>query len=175
MFIETKNLQAQGRAVGVTFPCPSMEDVEPRDDEVRIEGRLSRGSGGVRLDGRLETRVGLVCARCAAVYTHPVSASFALLYRPPAAVEAAEAGEPEVALSAEDCALVALDEDGRIDLIALAREQIYLSLPLKPVCQPECRGLCSGCGVDRNQQSCSCSEPEPDPRLAVLAELKNRS
>ena len=59
-----------------------------------------------------------------------------------------------------------------IDLLELAREQIILSLPEKPLCDEECKGLCTSCGADLNEETCTC-EPEPaDPRMAVLAGLK---
>jgi uncharacterized protein len=101
-----------------------------------------------------------------------VTTDFALLYTDGGGGETMENGE--LILREEDCAAAALDEKGRIDLVALTREQVYLALPLKPVCAESCRGLCNRCGVDLNRDACRCSETSSDPRLAVLAELKNR-
>lgn len=58
-----------------------------------------------------------------------------------------------------------------IDLEPLAREAVMLELPQAPLCREDCQGLCPGCGVDRNEDTCSCS-PTMDPRWSVLDELR---
>ena len=63
---------------------------------------------------------------------------------------------------------------GDVDLVQVAREQIYLNLPLKSVCRDDCKGLCATCGANRNRIECACSGDQPDPRLAPLLELKKR-
>jgi uncharacterized protein len=40
-------------------------------------------------------------------------------------------------------------------------EQIYLELPMKPVCREACRGLCPTCGADLNAGSCACAASQP--------------
>ena len=37
------------------------------------------------------------------------------------------------------------------------RAELLLELPMNPLCDPECQGLCPVCGVDRNRQHCSCN------------------
>ena len=64
---------------------------------------------------------------------------------------------------------------GKVDLRDVAREQIYLNLPLKPVCGTTCAGLCPACGANRNRIKCSCCTVQPDPRLAPLLALKKQS
>ncbi|MBW3556166.1 MAG: DUF177 domain-containing protein [Actinobacteria bacterium] len=59
-----------------------------------------------------------------------------------------------------------------IDLEPLARDAVLLELPQAPLCQEDCLGLCPDCGVDRNSGPCSCAPP-PDPRWAVLDELRD--
>ena len=58
-----------------------------------------------------------------------------------------------------------------VDLEPLVREAVTLDLPLAPLCRPDCRGLCSGCGADLNLGECSC-RPEPaDGRWSALSVL----
>jgi uncharacterized protein len=57
----------------------------------------------------------------------------------------------------EDLALTPFD-GFHIDLPEIAREQIYLLLPLKPLCREMCAGLCPRCGANRNLETCGCSE-----------------
>ncbi|MHB8263737.1 MAG: YceD family protein [Acidimicrobiales bacterium] len=56
---------------------------------------------------------------------------------------------------------------GSIDLEPLIRDALLTSLPLAPLCAEDCKGLCSGCGADLNQDSCTCKRPScpvPDRR-----------
>ncbi|HEX7182804.1 MAG TPA: DUF177 domain-containing protein [Thermoanaerobaculia bacterium] len=53
-------------------------------------------------------------------------------------------------------------------------EQLQLNVSMKPLCRPDCQGLCPVCGTDRNTASCSCEERTADPRWAALAALKDR-
>ena len=57
-------------------------------------------------------------------------------------------------------------------LAALAWEEFLLALPMKPLCDPACKGLCPQCGVNRNTATCSCGTDAADPRMAPLRGLK---
>ncbi|MCY3624594.1 MAG: DUF177 domain-containing protein [Candidatus Dadabacteria bacterium] len=59
-----------------------------------------------------------------------------------------------------------------IDLNDYMREQVNLSLPYKVVCVENCRGLCSGCGQNLNEQQCGCETRQEDSRFAVLKDIK---
>jgi uncharacterized protein len=43
-----------------------------------------------------------------------------------------------------------------IDLSPDIREEIILDYPLKPLCNPDCKGLCPKCGKDLNEGECNC-------------------
>ncbi len=58
-----------------------------------------------------------------------------------------------------------------VDLTADMREAIMLAFPSYPVCDPECKGLCPQCGVNRNERECGCRPPE-DSRWSVLGGLE---
>ncbi len=59
-----------------------------------------------------------------------------------------------------------------IDLGGYLRETVAMSLPIKVLCQEDCKGLCPQCGVDLNLRTCSCRDNWLDPRFAVLRNLK---
>jgi uncharacterized protein len=48
-----------------------------------------------------------------------------------------------------------------LDLEPLVHDACILELPLAPLCQDDCRGLCPQCGVNRNHETCSCEAPDP--------------
>ena len=84
-----------------------------------------------------------------------------------------EVVDPERRLAAGDTDLLFADR-GKVDLRGLVREQVHLNIPLKPVCGPDCAGLCPTCGANRNRIKCGCWVAEIDPRLAPLQALKQR-
>jgi uncharacterized protein len=64
-----------------------------------------------------------------------------------------------------------LDEDV-IDLEPMVRDALLLELPLAPLCDADCAGLCATCGVNRNLARCECVTTEIDPRWAALRSLE---
>jgi uncharacterized protein len=55
------------------------------------------------------------------------------------------------------------------------REQFYLSLPMKPLCRADCRGLCPSCGTNLNRGACDCRAGWEDTRFAALKALTKES
>jgi uncharacterized protein len=49
---------------------------------------------------------------------------------------------------------------GQYPLLDDIIESIILNKPITIVCKTGCRGLCSGCGADLNEESCNCSESD---------------
>jgi len=69
-------------------------------------------------------------------------------------------------LRAYECKPEVFDLDLSDDL----RESILLVLPPHPVCRDDCKGLCSGCRINLNQDSCTCEKETGD---LCWSELKN--
>lgn len=63
-------------------------------------------------------------------------------------------------------------EGDQIDVEPVARETVLLELPLVPLCQDDCQGLCAECGVDRNEVDCGHTIDRSDPRWAALDQLR---
>jgi uncharacterized protein len=123
-----------------------------------------------RLAGSVKTTLAMPCSRCLDPLTWPVDTTFDLRYLPVEQLQ--EEGEREIQ---DDDFTAAPYENGEIDLGQLMREQFYLSLPMKPLCSNECRGLCPQCGTNLNRESCTCVQAWHDPRLAALNALKKDS
>jgi len=118
------------------------------------------------LAGRVTTALELQCSRCLEPFEMPVDVVFDLLYLP----HSENTGEGEVEVE-EDDLRTAFYRDEVIDLGQLMKEQFYLALPMKPLCQETCRGLCPHCGTNLNQSSCDCASRWIDPRLEGLRSL----
>ena len=60
---------------------------------------------------------------------------------------------------------VSAEEDGQdgyavvndtVDLSKIVDDEIILSTPINFLCSEDCKGICAGCGVNLNQESCKC-------------------
>jgi uncharacterized protein len=118
------------------------------------------------LDGKVRTTLELTCGRCLEPFRLDVEAPFDLRYLP----KAANTGEGEVEIE-EDDLTTAYYTDDIIDLGQLMAEQFHLALPMKPLCDETCRGLCPNCGTNLNVGSCQCQTTWADPRFAPLKSL----
>ena len=63
-----------------------------------------------------------------------------------------------------------ISENQILDMEEAARQAWISARPVQALCNPDCSGLCSECGRNLNQSSCSCS-PAPDERWGRLREL----
>jgi uncharacterized protein len=68
----------------------------------------------------------------------------------------------------EGVTLLILQRRGVADLRPALRECTVLAYPQSPVCRESCQGLCATCGIDRNTESCDCSQESVDPRWEGL-------
>lgn len=149
---------------------------DPPDEDYRVVAPVElsidveqAGGDAFRVAGQVSTTLEMNCGRCLEAFTVPVAAPFELRYVPQ--TENAGEGEREVA---EDDLATAFYQDGALDVTDMLREQFQLALPMKPLCQESCKGLCPTCGVNRNRTDCGCAPHWEDPRLAALKGLLTR-
>ena len=123
----------------------------------------------IRLRGRLSTKLELQCARCLEPVRQDVKREFELLYRP----LGADAGRDELSVTDAEAEIGYYQGEG-LQLEDVLREQVLLALPLRVVCREDCKGLCPQCGKNLNQEQCSCSKEQEDPRWAALKDVRSR-
>ena len=118
------------------------------------------------VDGSLSGKIRVRCDRCLELYSQDIQSEFRLLLAssPPEPVGS------EIALVEEDMAMDFLADDA-IEIDHLVREQLYLALPIKLLCYESCRGLCPVCGINLNQEECTCHKKEGHPAFLKLKEL----
>jgi uncharacterized protein len=126
-----------------------------------------------RLVGTVKTALELQCSRCLEPFALPVDRTFDLRYLPAGVAEPAVDEDDETEVEDDDVA-VTFYRDEQIDLNELLREQFYLTLPMKPLCSADCKGICPQCGTNRNTAPCDCNPQWEDPRLAGLKTLLER-
>lgn len=142
------------------------EDVV-RVGEVGVKGEVERTSRGYHLTAHVETVATLHCVRCLGEFPWPVNEALEIELVPLTAAPR----DDEVRLGKNELNVVFF-ETPVVDLIAVAAEQVELSVPMKPLCSPDCRGICSGCGKNLNEGPCACP-PETDARWAALLQWRS--
>jgi uncharacterized protein len=151
-----------------------------------VVGTVRREKGTtVILEVRVSSVIEVTCSRCLDPFTVPVYVDVTTRFVPPADFAkvteetAARAGRLKAGDADEDEDGAGVDEhvlglaeyrDEKIDLGEVVREQLYLALPMKPLCREDCKGLCPVCGANRNRETCTCQQEWVDPRMAALKE-----
>ena len=138
---------------------------------VRLDFDVFKDKRQFRVIGTVKTTLELPCSRCLEAFPVSGDGAFDLRYQPHSPATDARHGEERQI--EEDDLSTAYYENDEIDLAQLMREQLYLALPMKPLCRETCQGLCVVCGTNLNHVSCDCKREWVDPRLAVLNTLKN--
>ncbi len=159
------------------------EDLLPREVHLQGEDGFTLLPGGsldalvekgdddtVHVRGRLLASLGLACGRCLEDFALPVTQEIDLFYLPHRREQVEEEAD-EVELSDRDMVVTYYAQD-RLDLGEVLREQLFLAIPMKRLCDESCRGLCPTCGTNRNTGTCECApEASGDPRLLPLRTL----
>lgn len=132
-----------------------------------IDVTISHEGQFLGLRGNASTAVKGICSRCLEPVVVPVECSFAeqLLYAKDVSLFS------HLAVGEVEEKYFIYDND-TLDITDIIRESILAVLPLKILCNDDCRGLCPKCGKNLNQGQCDCDLHEVDPRLAILAKLK---
>lgn len=120
--------------------------------------KVTRVPDDLFVEGTVEAQLKLECVRCLEPFVYPLALELEESFRLPKAKP-----EPDKPYTVRS--------DGKLDLAPLLREQIWLAIPMKPLCDQNCKGLCPQCGVNLNHESCTCEDEKIDPRLEALKEL----
>lgn len=116
---------------------------------IQVRVKFSVGSSSILAEGEIDGKWELECSRCLDNFTSTFAGSFDETY-------------PETVES--------------IDLTDAVRQTVLLSVPVKPLCSTDCKGLCPKCGMNLNRGRCNCdvSGTELKP-FAALKNLKKES
>ena len=168
----------QSSPVDADFPAPSgigdaivgVTEGEP----IHVNGAFDSIVDGLVFHAHITAPVHAECTRCLKPLQHDwgtdVTAFFPYSYKEDETDDDTDiiAGEEE----SEDT--YPLSPDGCFaDLEALLRDTFAESLPLQPLCQPDCKGLCPQCGINLNEHP-EHKHDTTDIRIAALAGLKEQ-
>jgi uncharacterized protein len=144
-----------------TVPAPADLGVEmvgvPEGTDIELDLRLEAVMEGVLVSGTARSPLSGECARCLEPLTSSIEVEFQELY----VYSDTRSGE-----SAEDDERRL--EGDFINLEPVVRDAMVLALPLSPLCQDDCPGLCTDCGVRLADAEPDHHHDAADPRWAAL-------
>ncbi len=161
MKIKVDDIPEQGLEIKAAHKVTIEDDL---DADVELDLNLRRLAGEILIRGGAETSLPLKCSRCLKGFLRKLELRLDLAYSRDATdqVEGHELTAKEVGVGS-----FAGDE---LDLGEIVAEQLMLSVPMKPLCNEQCKGICPKCGTDLNKKDCGCETGSIDPRFQVLKE-----
>lgn len=123
-------------------------------DPLKVTGEVFNAGDMFTVSGQAETTLELVCSRCLETFMLPLKVDFDGVY------SQNQTADDEVRYFNGD----------EISLDDVVIEAIMLELPIKYLCNDDCKGLCMQCGKNLNHEKCDCQK-QVDPRLAILGDL----
>ncbi|HAH53569.1 MAG TPA: DNA-binding protein [Bifidobacterium sp.] len=171
----------QSKEIDETFPAPSGigDEIVGVDEgaDVSVTGSFDSIVDGLVLTARINAPVHAECTRCLKPikrdWTVNVTSFFP--YEDASTNSNGKSKDDEVDIIAgedeSEDTYPLLGGGAWADLEALLRDTLVEELPLQPLCKPDCKGLCSQCGVDLNEHP-DHHHDVTDIRFAALEGLK---
>jgi len=145
-----------------TIPAPEGFGLEvigiPVGAPIDLELRLESASEGVFVSGTAHAALVGECSRCLEPIADEVTVRLGELFAYPDTATVATTDEDEVSRVVDDL----------IDTEQMVRDVFVLELPLVPLCQEDCRGLCPECGERWADLAPEHSHETLDARWAAL-------
>jgi uncharacterized protein len=132
----------------------------PPGAPVALDLRLESAAEGVNVSGTAHARLEGECARCLEPLTDEITVPIGELFAYPDSTTDETTDEDELPRVNDDY----------VNLEQTVRDALVLDLPLAPLCTPECRGLCPGCGEKWVDLAPEHGHERLDPRWAALRE-----
>jgi len=130
--IPPEGLALEGEIVAAELELAADTDIVRFKEPIRIKAQILRITNAVTVNLILAGSMYAICSRCLNEFVIGLKKNSKLNY----AVNKLEL---------------------TIDLDPAIREEIILDYPIKPLCSPECKGLCPRCGQSLNEGGCSCA------------------
>jgi uncharacterized protein len=145
-----------------TIPAPAGFGLDvigiPEGSPIRLDLRVESATEGVFVSGTADADVEGECARCLEPLGYPLSVRLGELFAYPDSATDATTDADEVSRVVDDL----------IDVEEMVRDAVLLALPLAPLCEEDCRGLCPDCGERWAELDPAHTHETMDPRWAAL-------
>lgn len=131
-------------------------------DGVNVTLSIQQTETEYYIQGYCSAQVELTCARCLEPARERIRGELEM-------IAIREGGSAERFAGVEDVAQ--LDDREELEFSEQVRQVLFAEMPLKPLCDPDCLGLCPSCGENRNTTPCNCLREKTDSRWDALKGL----
>lgn len=131
---------------------------------LKLNIKMDKSHSQIVLDCNLSGTIKFDCDRCSEEYTQDLENDFQLIY-----IFGSEEADNE-SLNVFNIS----PETDTIDITADVKDYALLSVPMKHLCDEDCKGLCPSCGKNLNEGECGCEKNDINPVWLPLQELKKK-
>ncbi len=131
---------------------------------VIVECRMDKSASQIILDCEMSVHGKFVCDRCNELFDRELKAHFQLTYL----------FTKSHAISDEENVFYLSPDVDKLVITNDVRDYGLLSVPMKNLCSPDCKGLCPHCGTNLNYGECSCEKENINPVWEPLLKIKNK-
>ncbi len=125
---------------------------------------FSKFQDQIILNSETKIEAGMVCDRCGEDYNKVIKSEYKMVYL---------LRETEEENESTDIVYLNADAD-KINIKDDVRDYALLAIPMKKLCNEDCKGLCYRCGKNLNEGACECNQNEIDEGLKPLLKLKKQ-
>jgi len=139
--IDTRNIQPdETLTIGGPYKIPIPRGFDVADTTANVHGKLKNTGAGFALGAQGQTQLAMRCSRC----LMPLDVQISFIIN--------ETFAPQDIATDEEIGFA----DYQIDLIPAIKRNLLADIPMKPLCDDDCAGLCKACGKNLNQEDCQC-------------------
>ncbi len=135
---------------------------EPFLGNIIVESQLQKSQRQIILNSKIKANVNYECDRCGIEFEQELTNEYKIVYLFSSNMN----DEDQV-----DLKYISFEAD-KIDLTPEIRDYAMLAIPMKKLCNNDCKGLCVECGKNLNQGNCNCNKKEIDSRWLPLEKLR---
>ncbi len=164
MKIKISNLSDGSHQFRFVEPVNTLGLELPFEGSIEVDVEINKAHNQLILDSSILVNTVFECDRCTASFSKALRTNYEMVYM---------LGVNPVESESDNIAYLSAEADS-IDISDDVRDFTILAVPMKKLCSEDCKGLCSRCGKNLNEDDCTCSKDETDARWRPLMELKNK-
>ena len=134
------------------FEGENMKVIEP----LNFTGEVISNESFIELVGNITGELQMKCSRCLTNFSYEISIDM---------------DEKFTNNSNQEDDSIAYVEGDELDVAEAVVENVISTLPIKKLCNENCKGLCHECGTNLNLGTCNCNSDNIDIRMAKLMDL----
>jgi uncharacterized protein len=162
MIIKISSLQEKLNTLIIDGDVSELKLLEPFYGKYDLKLEIDKAHNQLVLKAFLKLNCKFSCDRCGNQYDEMLNVKFEQVYLFGVSCD-----------DDDDSDVIYLPFDAdKIDISKELFDYSVLALPMKKLCDNDCKGICPRCGTNLNINSCECKNDEIDPRWKPLLDIK---